>query len=205
MWTLAVKSGPLAGRRIEVGKQMSIGRQEADIAIDDREVSRRHAVIRPVDGGLEIEDLGSLNGTWVNERRLEAPRRLAAADVVRVGSTSLEVEVEVEVESSGSDLTVIRPEAVDRTALRTTSGPSPPSRETPSPAPVEAPPAQVAAPPPKRLATPKPAGQPFAVFAPARPVSRRRSAATRMLTPMIVSVAIVMATAAALVFYFAQR
>src|SRR5262245_31437169 len=85
-------AGPLAGRRFPVDAQLVIGREAADVTIEDPLVSRRHAIIRPAGGDVEIEDLGSLNGTWVNEERLTGTTRLSAGDVVRIGSAELTVE-----------------------------------------------------------------------------------------------------------------
>jgi pSer/pThr/pTyr-binding forkhead associated (FHA) protein len=52
--------------------EVSIGRSpECDIFLDDVTVSRRHAVLRRGERVHEIEDLGSLNGTFVNRRRVE--------------------------------------------------------------------------------------------------------------------------------------
>ncbi len=60
------------------------------IALDDAKVSRRHALIRPdPDGGFLLLDLGSANGTFVNDRRIVTATRLQTGDVVRVGSTPL--------------------------------------------------------------------------------------------------------------------
>src|SRR5436853_7587249 len=48
----------------------TIGRSpECDIFLDDVTVSRRHAIVSHREGNLEIEDLGSLNGTYLNRRR----------------------------------------------------------------------------------------------------------------------------------------
>jgi len=89
---LIVKEGPLAGQRYAVEGELVVGRLNADVTIEDPLISRRHALLRLVDGALEIEDLGSLNGTFVNGERISAPRRLGSGDVVAVGSTLLEVE-----------------------------------------------------------------------------------------------------------------
>jgi pSer/pThr/pTyr-binding forkhead associated (FHA) protein/predicted MFS family arabinose efflux permease len=91
--TLVVSDGPLAGQRFPVHAELSMGRENADITIDDPEVSRRHALLRPLDGGCEIADAGSVNGTFVNDERIDRPRRLADGDVVRIGKTSLKLEV----------------------------------------------------------------------------------------------------------------
>ena len=91
MPSLLVKEGPLAGRLVEVEDELVLGREDADMTLDDPQVSRRHAVIRRLDGELEIEDLGSLNGTWVNGERVAGRRRLAPGDVVTVGGSAIVV------------------------------------------------------------------------------------------------------------------
>lgn len=93
---LTILGGPLAGQRVTVKETLIIGRgEDADLFIDDREISRRHSVFRWSGDVLEVEDLGSLNGTWVNGARILAPTRLAADDVVKLGTTTMKV-VEVE-------------------------------------------------------------------------------------------------------------
>ena len=87
-----MRDGPLAGERFELTGEMVLGRTNADITIEDPLISRRHAVVRASDSTLEIEDLGSLNGTVVNSEKLEGPRRLQPGDVIMVGSTTIEVE-----------------------------------------------------------------------------------------------------------------
>jgi len=87
-----MRDGPLAGERFEVAGEMVLGRTNADLTIEDPLISRRHAVVRAVDSTLEIEDLGSLNGTVVNSEKLEGPRQLQPGDVIMVGATTIEVE-----------------------------------------------------------------------------------------------------------------
>jgi pSer/pThr/pTyr-binding forkhead associated (FHA) protein/S1-C subfamily serine protease len=99
---LRVTNGPLADRRFVVGDGLIIGRQNADLLLDDPQVSRRHAVVRAVDGELEIEDLGSANGTFVNGARVESPRRLSAGDEIAIGPTVLEANMDDEPDG-GSD------------------------------------------------------------------------------------------------------
>ena len=89
---LVVTQGPLAGQRLELEGELVIGREGAAVTIDDSELSRRHAAVRLVDGGIEIEDLGSLNGTYVNGQRIEAPTRLAGGDSIKLGQSVLELE-----------------------------------------------------------------------------------------------------------------
>lgn len=94
MTAIVGKDGPLAGRRIEINKEITFGRQNVDVVIKDSEVSRRHAAIRIRDQGVEIEDLGSRNGTFVNDVRVTGRMRLTQGDAIRIGSSTFEVERE---------------------------------------------------------------------------------------------------------------
>ena len=92
MLRLRFVTGPLAGREVEVTSDLVLGRQAADLVIDDPQVSRRHASVRPAGNGLEVEDHGSRNGTWVNGARADGPTGHAPPDSVRLGETAFEVE-----------------------------------------------------------------------------------------------------------------
>ena len=93
MPVLVVLDGPHAGRRFDFdGAETVVGREGPGITIDDRELSRRHAVVRVSGERVEIQDLGSLNGTYVNGERLKGARTLADGDTVRIGATTLSVE-----------------------------------------------------------------------------------------------------------------
>ena len=70
----------------------TIGRgQENTIRLDDLSVSRRHARIAYRQGSYWLSDLGSMGGTWVNGTRLNAPRRIAAGEVIDIGLCRLTV------------------------------------------------------------------------------------------------------------------
>jgi pSer/pThr/pTyr-binding forkhead associated (FHA) protein len=58
----------------------------------DEFASSHHSRISPADNGLWIEDLGSTNGTFVNEARVTTSRQLLPDDLVKVGETELRVE-----------------------------------------------------------------------------------------------------------------
>src|SRR5262249_45717645 len=67
-----------------------IGRSSTcDIVLDDDEASRKHAEIRFVAGRYRLSDLGSVNGTWVNGRRVAIPRDLESGDEIRIGRAQL--------------------------------------------------------------------------------------------------------------------
>jgi FHA domain len=89
--TLVIRSG--GGRSGEAfnigGERMTIGRSpEAEIFLDDVTVSRNHALLVRRRDGLYIDDLGSLNGTYVNRRRIES-HRLQNGDELQVGKYKL--------------------------------------------------------------------------------------------------------------------
>ena len=67
-----------------------LGRDEAvTVWIDDALVSRRHARIVIDETGAVLEDLDSKNGTFVRGKRIEAPRKLADKDQLKIGPASL--------------------------------------------------------------------------------------------------------------------
>ncbi len=77
------------GRTVPVcGDDLVIGRSGADLDVDDRGVSRRHARIsRGTDGAWILTDLGSTNGTFLNGVRVRAAR-LQDGDEIRVGAVT---------------------------------------------------------------------------------------------------------------------
>jgi pSer/pThr/pTyr-binding forkhead associated (FHA) protein len=89
---VVVKTGPEAGRRVELGVEVFIGRQDADLVLEDPEVSRRHAVLRRSGESVVIEDLDSTNGTFVDGERIRKAITVGPGDQVRVGRTTLEIE-----------------------------------------------------------------------------------------------------------------
>jgi hypothetical protein len=88
---LVVRSGGgRAGESFTVDRdRMSIGRTpDAAVFLDDVTVSRNHALIVRRGDGLYIDDLGSLNGTYVNRRRIES-HKLDDCDEIQVGKYKL--------------------------------------------------------------------------------------------------------------------
>ena len=87
-------AGPDVGTVHNVAQRMTVvGRdQQCDIALDDPEVSRRHALLVTDGATVQVEDLSSTNGVWVAGRRINARTALDASQVVRLGNTVLRVE-----------------------------------------------------------------------------------------------------------------
>src|SRR5690242_3037802 len=75
---------------LDPGRTYSIGRsRECDLHLRETTVSRRHALVTvSPDGAVVLEDLGSSNGTTVNDRAVSAPVRLGQGDTVRFGRVS---------------------------------------------------------------------------------------------------------------------
>jgi pSer/pThr/pTyr-binding forkhead associated (FHA) protein len=88
---LVIRSGGgRAGESFAIeGERMTIGRSpDAAVFLDDVTVSRNHALLVKRRDGLYIDDLGSLNGTYVNRRRIES-HKLASGDDLQVGKYKL--------------------------------------------------------------------------------------------------------------------
>jgi hypothetical protein len=220
---LIVRSGPRSGERIELVGELVVGRENADLTVHDDEVSRRHLAVRPHEDGVELEDLGSTNGTFVDGARLSAVVVVSSGARVTLGETELEIEVEVpepEIDPSATrlrerpperDATIVRPAPVaaappaakpppDATIA---GAPAPPAPPTAPPRAAPAPVAAVPAPAPGPPATVD--ARPFGTFTPAAPTRRRTGAATRLWGPATIVFIVIVATAVALIIYFAAR
>ncbi len=91
--SLLLTGGPLVGTILPLGTApIVIGRSPAStLVLEDEYASGRHARLQPSEQGWWIEDLGSRNGTFVDDERLSEPRLLRVGDVVRIGQTTLEL------------------------------------------------------------------------------------------------------------------
>jgi pSer/pThr/pTyr-binding forkhead associated (FHA) protein len=68
--------------------------RDSDIVLEDPNVSRRHAEVRPSGGSWIVNDLGSTNGVKVNGRRVHGPQSLKPGDVIELGTTRVTFELE---------------------------------------------------------------------------------------------------------------
>jgi hypothetical protein len=192
-----VQVEPAPGEEIVLEGELRVGREDADILVDDPEASRHHAVLAHAGGSVTIRDLGSRNGTFVNGKPAVGEVKLAQGDVVKIASSAWRVELPQPATSAaprpGRETAI-----ADRADIEAARG------AVPRPAPAAS--SAVA----QRPALSAPAGDggfaPPEGTAPAgRNDGRRRSSAARRLEATVVSYAVVSATAVAVVAYLATR
>ena len=79
--------------RHRTGEHLKIGRStDCQLILDDDYVSTRHARIYRSGVGYLVEDLGSTNGTYLNNERLSSPAPFTTSDTLRIGRTLIVVE-----------------------------------------------------------------------------------------------------------------
>jgi predicted component of type VI protein secretion system len=105
---LEIVEGPEAGRQLPLDSVVDIGREPSlPLHLDqDTQVSRRHARIALQGGQVVVEDLGSTNGTYVNDQPISSPRSLNPGDKVRIGLTVLELRTRQQVAARPSAVQV---------------------------------------------------------------------------------------------------
>jgi hypothetical protein len=85
--SLVVIDGPLKGKVFPVIKpRVSLGRCEGDIVLEDSEISRKHCALEVHGTTAVLADLGSTNGTFVDDERIET-HQLEHMSEFRLGST----------------------------------------------------------------------------------------------------------------------
>jgi pSer/pThr/pTyr-binding forkhead associated (FHA) protein len=93
---LSIEEGVDAGHKetLSPGGVYTIGREGADIALEDGKVSRKHAEIGLYGpGAYMLRDLASTNGTLLNGKRVGDRAKLSNGDVVRVGDTMIRIDI----------------------------------------------------------------------------------------------------------------
>jgi len=91
---LAIDTGSQAGTRLALVDEFRIGRSaDCALILDDDYVSGDHASLaRRANGDWVVTDLGSTNGTFVNEVRVVTPTVVTASDSLRIGRTQMRLE-----------------------------------------------------------------------------------------------------------------
>ena len=188
MFTLTMKEGPTPGQRTDLeGRSLLLGRDPAcNLVINDVEVSRRHARLIAQSGGYAVEDLGSTNGTFINEQRIKGVVPLQPGASIRLGDRVSFIYEAVPADEAGT-LGVPAP------LLKPSTSPS----RTPTPAPAPLPPAKAAIPEPLPVA-PEPAAPP------ARRRPRRGGIRLPLFTQrwMLIGAVLLILGACAAIFFF---
>jgi hypothetical protein len=93
-WARLVLVRPDGGEQVyAIGPVASIGRtRQNDIVIEEADVSRQHAKVALEAGGYVIRDLGSNNGTFVNDEQIDGARALRSGDRIGIGNQVLRFE-----------------------------------------------------------------------------------------------------------------
>jgi hypothetical protein len=198
MARLRVVSGPAAGRTVDIDEEVVIGREDTDLEIDDPELSRRHAVVRRFANRLQVEDLGSTNGTYVDGARIAEPTLLGGGAEIRIGTTILAVEGVLPVSEPGGD--VAEPRNVTRISPAISTAPAAGTPQAATSTASAVPVTEVAA----LAATAPPPAPAVGEF---RPPQQRhqRGLASRSWVPVALSFGTVVLVAIALVIYFSQH
>ena len=135
---LIIRTGPNPGMTFDLTKEVTMfGRDVTnDVVLGDAEVSRQHARLTRTPAGFVLEDLGSTNGTFVNNERLAAPRVLSPGDLLGLGEN---VTLTFDSTSPEAAATVLGPAAPRVSGAPATAAPV---RAAASPAPEAAEPAK---------------------------------------------------------------
>ena len=90
---LVVTEGALAGTTIKLGDgPVTLGRaDDSTLVLTDDYASSRHARLVPSEGVWLVEDLGSTNGTYLNNAKVARPTQVPVGAPIRIGKTVLEL------------------------------------------------------------------------------------------------------------------
>ena len=91
-YVVEILEGPDAGKQFTLPPGLSEVGREAGVAVElanDHLVSRHHARLRPLASGVQVEDLGSANGTFVNGDQIFSPAAVAPGAEITVGVSVL--------------------------------------------------------------------------------------------------------------------
>lgn len=117
-WKLTAITEALGDLELSIEDKLSVGRgQDNDVVLGSKQVSRQHAELTVVDDKLMVQDLGSSNGTLVNNHKLEPhqPTALAAEDTVTFAAFSFRVNQEATTPTIAPAPSADEPEAAKTT------------------------------------------------------------------------------------------
>lgn len=117
-WKLTATTEALGDLELTIEDKLSVGRgQDNDLVLGSKQVSRQHAELTVVDDKLMVQDLGSSNGTLVNDHKLEPhqPTALAAEDTVTFAAFSFRVNQVATTPTVAPTLIDDKPQVVETT------------------------------------------------------------------------------------------
>jgi hypothetical protein len=79
--------GHESGSRYDVSNGATLGRGDVEVVLEDPFASSQHARIERQGGAVVLEDLGSTNGTYLNDELLRGPQPLHSGDRIRIGDS----------------------------------------------------------------------------------------------------------------------
>jgi pSer/pThr/pTyr-binding forkhead associated (FHA) protein len=123
-----VEKVQVTDQEIEIGRDPGLA-----ISLLDKKASRKHAMVFRRGARFILQDLGSANGTYLNEQRMTGERELYHDDCIRIGSTEIKFSAENAVYQARQERFLKPVEAKTKTISRLAHAPSPmgPSGHTP--------------------------------------------------------------------------
>ena len=77
-----------------VNHEISLGVDESNsIAVEAEGISERHAILTEEGDALFIRDNGSLNGTFLNHKKIEGKKKIASGDIIQIGCRQIRVDI----------------------------------------------------------------------------------------------------------------
>lgn len=95
MMELVIQGGKQSGKRLSLpdSKTIVVGREEGcQLVLNSSLISRRHCELKQSPQGIWVTDLGSQNGTYVNEIAITEPTLMTSGDTVRIGPLVMEAQ-----------------------------------------------------------------------------------------------------------------
>lgn len=105
---LVILTGKNRGMKLTLPQRdVVVGREPGcDITLATHEISRRHCLLKIAGESLTVQDLGSRNGTWLNDVRIEKETRIGQGDILRIGPMLFRAEVRAPVPTGTDEVPV---------------------------------------------------------------------------------------------------
>lgn len=126
-WKLTAITEALGDLELSIEDKLSVGRgQDNDVVLGSKQVSRQHAELTVTGDQLMVQDLGSSNGTLVNDHKLEPhqPTALAAEDTVTFAAFSFRVHQVAAIPTVAPAFSADKPEVAETTEAEQSAQPA---------------------------------------------------------------------------------